>query len=139
MRKICALCLIAFYLVLASGEYECLLHCTADYLFSEKATVSLNKDSAADRKKGEAGADDEKCGDNCTCCYHHGSYVVKENVHTFFDFRLSATHLLLTPISTARFYFIPKIVNSSISWPRATGPPFISGTAIYLANQTFLI
>jgi hypothetical protein len=139
MKKSCALGLVAFYLLLTSGYYECVLHCTAEYLFSDKSTVSLSKDSDADHKKDKATDDDQKCGDDCTCCYHHGTYVVKENVYAFFNFQVSATHILLIPISTALLYFIPKIVNSSTSWPRATGPPFISGTSIYLANQTFLI
>ncbi|MEO6852222.1 hypothetical protein [Mucilaginibacter sp. UYCu711] len=139
MKKICAFCLTAFYLLLASGGYECVLHCTAEYLFTDKIEVFVSKDTDTNNKKGEATEDDDKCGADCTCCYHHGTYVVRENINAVVGFQLSAIHISLVPFVADKVYFIPQIVNNSISWPRATGPPFISGTAIYLANQTFLI
>lgn len=139
MTKICAFCVTAFYLILTSGQYECILHCTADYLFSEKTTVAKTKQPEADNKKDADEDSDGKCGADCTCCYHHGTYIVRENFNAFVDFQLSAIQIYLAPPSTDKVYFIPKIIKSSVDWPRATGPPFISGTSIYIANQTFLI
>jgi len=140
MRKFCALLMTSFYLLLTTGAYECLLHCTADLVFSQ-FNESRQLHPANDDHDQAKQADDDDCkkGD-CTCCYHHGNYVVKENFRATIDFQFSVSQIALAPRNQERYSsFISEIIKPSICWPRSTGPPFLFRQPIYISNRTLLI
>jgi hypothetical protein len=139
MRKICALIITSFYLLLSTGAYACLLHCTTDYLAAQlenkQATQITGKDHAHEEKDS-----DEDCGTgNCTCCYHHGTYVVKENSTITTHFIFPPADLGIVLLNTEGFFYIPLKMANKVSWPKATGPPFLHNQPIYISNKTLLI
>ena len=138
MKKICALAFIAFYLLLTTGAYACLLHCTTGYLFTQFATVEEVHHTHPDA--GKSKHKDSNCkSDNCDCCYRHGTYVVKENFNPGFDFQFSIDQVaIMLPVKT-HFFYVPQVVAKSKNWPRATGPPFVASQHIYITNRTLLI
>jgi hypothetical protein len=138
MKKICALAITAFYLLLTTGIYACLLHCTASYLFTNTAAARQMHQSHHDAGKDQDKDDDCKSG-NCDCCYHHGTYVVKENFSSNFDFQFSIGQAaVMLPVKVHLFY-VPQVIANLKSWPRATGPPFVASQPIYIYNKTLLI
>lgn len=138
-KKLGVFGLIAFYLLLTTGTYACLLHCATEFLSSQLGIEQENHKSAVDNDKGDAGKDDEKCGDDCSCCYHHGTYVVNENFGGSPDFQFSIVHVALLQPAPAQFTAIPAIIDNSIRWPGATGPPFGFSQPIYISNHSLLI
>ncbi len=140
MRKLCVFGLTAFYLLLTTGTYSCLLHCTTEFVFSKLGIIEQSNESAEnDSHAGDSDKEDEKCGDDCSCCYHHGTYVVNENFSRSFDFQFSITHVdLIKPVSI-QFSQIPTIVDNSVRWPNTTGPPFTLSQPIYISNRSLLI
>jgi hypothetical protein len=139
-KKLGVFGLIAFYLLLTTGTYTCLLHCTTEFLSSQLSIEQASHKLAVDNDhKEDAGKDDEKCGDDCSCCYHHGTYVVNENFNGSPDFQFSIVHFAILQPAPAQFSAIPAIISNSIRWPGATGPPFIFRQPIYISNRSLLI
>lgn len=138
MKKISALAITAFYLLLTTGAYACLLHCTADYLFANLPAQQQAHQAHHDAGKDQDEDDDCKSG-NCNCCYHHGIYVVKENFNSDFDLQFSIGQVtMILPVKT-HFFFVRQVTAKSKNWPRATGPPFVASQPIYIYNKTLLI
>ncbi|MEO7212008.1 MAG: hypothetical protein ABIX36_04360 [Mucilaginibacter sp.] len=128
-----------FYLLLSTGAYACLLHCATDYLATrlenrQEAQVT-DKDQAHNEKEG-----DEDCRNGeCNCCYHHGTYVVKENAKIGSHFSFHPTDLGILLLQTESCLYIPLKIANKVSWPRPNGPPFLRSQPIYLSNQSLLI
>ena len=140
MRKFCALGITTFYLLLTTGVYACLLHCTTEYLSLHLGTVPEIHQSDQDHGKGHEKDDDDDCrSGDCDCCYHHGVYVVKENFSSAFDFQFSIVHAAIIPLNKSYFIYTPEIVKNPVTWPRATGPPFLFSEPLYISNRTLLI
>ncbi|SEN07976.1 hypothetical protein SAMN05192574_102390 [Mucilaginibacter gossypiicola] len=139
MKKTCALVLISFYLLLATGAYACLLHCATDYVAAQFENKQDTRHTDGDDGRNEKENDDDCRSGNCTCCYHHGTYVVKEVAKGTTHFNQSLTDFGLPLLPTEAFLHIPLKITNKVSWPRSTGPPFISSKPIYLFNQAFLI
>lgn len=140
MRKLCVFGLTAFYLLLTTGTYSCLLHCSTEFVFSKLGVIEESHESAEnDSHKGDSDKEDEKCGDDCSCCYHHGTYVVNENFSSSVDFQFSIVHIAISHPTSIKFALIPTIVGTSVSWPSTTGPPFIVSQPIYISNNALLI
>jgi hypothetical protein len=149
MRKIGAISMAAFYLLLTTGVFACLLHCTEMYLFQPKVAMESHHDEAREKHKGnsehsegdkEAKDDDCGPGKNCDCCSKdHGLYLVKENLKD--SFRLQLTTLTLSVVP-APYISLPERLLSARelhSWPHTTGPPQLNRPPLYLFNRTLLI
>ncbi|QEC78805.1 hypothetical protein [Mucilaginibacter ginsenosidivorax] len=138
MKKIGALVITAFYLLLTTGVYTCVLHCTTGYLVANLAPPKQAHHSHQDAGKDQDDDDDCK-SDNCNCCYHHGTYVVKENFSPGFDFQFAIGQVaVMLPVNMHVFH-VPQATAKSKNWPRATGPPFVASQPIYIYNKTLLI
>lgn len=154
MRKIGAISLAAFYLLLTTGAFACLLHCTETFLFTtaKMSASQLAETHAEDadhhdeqKKPGTPKADHhgkkDDCGPgkDCKCCNKHGMYVVKENVNSSFEFAATVLAMALNPTSHTNFSFIPEFTNELVTWPHATGPPVGSQPPIYIKIRSLLI
>lgn len=134
MRKVGAIGFAAFYLLLSTGMFVCILHCSGTYLFKEKLTSSIDREQT--HRHSEAHCNKEK---DCDCCDEHGEYVVKENIPTtkptidgFVPFCLVAYQY--------RFQFKLSVVKAESHTSRQnTGPPVLKKQPVYIINQTFLI
>ncbi len=137
MKKAAILGMAAFYLLLTTGVYGCFLHCTVEYLVTQLGSNQYN--SPADHDNGDDAKDNDCKSGDCTCCYHHGTYVVNENIRSGIDFRAFIVQPTLIKFSQKHSFSTPEISKTAISWPKSTGPPFLSGQPIYISNRTLLI
>jgi hypothetical protein len=140
LRKTWAIILTAFYLSLSTGTYACLLHCSTDFLvaqFSSDTEIrSHEKGSPHDQAEDE---DDDCRSGNCSCCYHHGTYVIGENYHAQTAFTFHAMHAAALPAVNMARPDVPLTIKAHVSWPRATGPPYLAGLPLYISNRTLQI
>ncbi|MBD1395095.1 hypothetical protein [Mucilaginibacter glaciei] len=139
MKKNCAIIMTSFYLLLTTGVYACLLHCTADYISENLLKSAAIHAVTEEHEQDEKGEDDDCRKGDCDCCYHHGSYVVKENYHPVADYKLTAIHVAIIPSDRQLFFYVPEIFTPVISWPRSTGPPYFRSRPLYISNRTLLI
>lgn len=153
MRKIGAISLATFYLLLTTGVFACLLHCTEAYLFTSAKTSEFQhadhdedsdhhneqEKSSSHKADHQGKKDDCGAGKDCNCCEKHGTYVVKENVNSSFEFGAIALTIALNPTSLNDFSFIPEFSNELVTWPHTTGPPAGSQPPIYIKIRSLLI
>lgn len=76
MKKAAILTIATFYLLLTTGMYVCILHCTAECFVQPK--IAMHDDS----DKAHEGEEHKPCKnkDACDCCKKHGTYAIKENI-----------------------------------------------------------
>jgi len=149
MRKFGALSLAAFYLLLTTGTFVCLLHCTGAYFLSNpKFSSQVHIEHEPDHDDGHdahvAGNSHHhkkpcRDGKDCNCCDKHGNYVIKENLNYAFASQLTAPHLAALPLSYQQFSILPSVSETLITWPRTTGPPGASKSPLYIYNRSLLI
>jgi hypothetical protein len=148
MRKINAFILAGFYLLLSTGAFACMVHCTSELFFADalaenslsghalKANahvVTHTPHQHQQHKKDKCGA-----GKNCKCCRQHGMYVVRENVSPGAHDDLVQPVALL-PASVLNYITIACSPLATYCYPQATGPPAPSGTPLYLQFCSMLI
>src|SRR4051812_18337409 len=123
MKKFGAITLAAFYLLLTSGMFVCLVHCGAGYLFAgpghKKAGNQTSHQYAGEGQHHQAPADakghghKKPCGNDkdCSCCNQHDNYVIKENVNGGFEFQPTAFQVAvsvlpyqLSPVEPGVYY-----------------------------------
>lgn len=136
MRKVGAISFAAFYLLLTTGLFVCILHCSGAYLFKDKFSISLVHNSNNKEHKSKKTCNKEK---DCDCCKEHGEYVIKENIATHKQ-TINEPGLYCLPDQEKSFLYtfnttLVKIQISSMD----TGPPKVRKKPIYILNQTFLI
>ncbi|WP_292945706.1 hypothetical protein [Mucilaginibacter sp. 44-25] len=157
MRRFGAISLAAFYLLLTTGMFVCLVHCGAEFLFGKpeheltELAVDEHMDHGHDEKslqkhdndhgKGKAYGHKKSCGKDkdCSCCNQHGNYVIKENSTSSPEFQLSALHVapLFLPYDSAAP--VRGIFEAKISWFNATGPPRSAVQRLFITHRSLLI
>ncbi len=150
MRKINAFILAGFYLLLSTGAFACLVHCTSELFFTdalaeqvphghtEKAIGSntmahVPHQHQPHHKKSKCGA-----GKDCRCCREHGIYVVRENVSPIAHDELIQPAILL-PTGLFDYTSTSYVVSASNYYPRATGPLGQASIPLYLKFRSILI
>ncbi|MEZ2334611.1 hypothetical protein AB6735_03215 [Mucilaginibacter sp. RCC_168] len=157
MRKASAFVLATFYLLLSTGAFACIVHCTSKIFFSSNNEISQNTSDRCDDKKRPDSLylssfnhkqsadtshrhkkDDCGPGKNCDCCKKHGMYVVRENVQTSWQNNLIELVAALPPVTVKQTEFksVPVLLHD---YPRATGPPVVNYLPIYLKVRSLLI
>ena len=132
MKRAAVLSIAAFYLLLTTGMYVCVLHCTVEYFVSPKIAMHDNCDEAHE------GKEHKPCKDGCDCCKKHGSYVIKENIKPAGDFLpLQFAINLDHPVI---LNFIPEYpAATSLVWQDSNAPPWKSGKAISIQFRSLQI
>lgn len=153
MRKLGAIGLASFYLLLTTGMFVCLVHCSAEYFFAGSGyQLSAHDDDNGDddhtipanhngHHKGKEHGHKKPCGkgSGCSCCNQHGTYVVKENINGPLNHSLSAVPIVFYPIPYQLLAPDPEIYPRKVSWLNATGPPRVPDQPLYISHQSFLI
>lgn len=136
MKKVSAIGFAAFYLLLTTGLYVCILHCTTDYLlgtYGKEINAHSEKSGKHEEKKKDCDKDE-----NCSCCNEHGQYAVKENI-------LISSKIYATAINIAIFHAdIPGRLGSykevtAITWPHGNAPPSVLKQPLYISYRSLLI
>ncbi|MEZ2335060.1 hypothetical protein AB6735_05475 [Mucilaginibacter sp. RCC_168] len=134
MKRATVLSIAAFYLLLTTGMFVCLVHCTGQSLMgNQMAMQAMNHGSSPHHHKHNSKNDD------CDCCKKHGNYVIKENIKPAgVDVQAS-----LVAIVTRPFQLIPAatqyLVLNSFKLSLGKAPPGLSGKAIAIQQRSLQI
>lgn len=131
MKKAAVLVMAAFYLLLTTGMFVCILHCSAERL-GKTPVMAMAKMPGHEHHK--------KCahGDDCGCCKKHGEYVVKENIKPGVDYQFSLIAAIVAyPASPAFFAPKPRLIN--YAWADVKGPPGRSGKSLSIQLHSLQI
>jgi len=134
MKRATVLSIAAFYLLLTTGMFVCLVHCTGQSLMgNQMAMHAMNRKTAQHHHKHNSKNDD------CDCCKKHGNYVIKENIKPAgVDVQAS-----LVAIVTRPFQLIPAatqyLVLNSFKLSLGKAPPGLSGKAIAIQQRSLQI
>ena len=153
MRKFGAFGLAAFYLLLTTGMFVCLVHCSAEYLFGKTTTeVIAHQDddhdhetlpAAGKHQAHEKGKDHKKsCGEgkDCSCCNKHDNYVIKENSSAAPELQLSTMQVAAFPAAYQSGLALQiGIYQEKVSWLNATGPPRSKSQSLFIKYRSLLI
>uniref|UniRef100_F4C149 Uncharacterized protein n=1 Tax=Sphingobacterium sp. (strain 21) TaxID=743722 RepID=F4C149_SPHS2 len=136
MRKVGAINFAAFYLLLTTGLFVCILHCSGNYLFKDESSTSLAHNSDSKEHKSKKSCDK---GKDCDCCKEHGEYVIKENITTQKQ-TLDGPGLYCLLGQEKRFLYTFNATEVKLQvCSMDTGPPKVRKKPIYILNQTLLI
>lgn len=157
MRKFGAFGLAAFYLLLTTGMFVCLVHCGAEFLLEksgheltalalddhmgdghdEESLAGHDSDHHEDKEHGHK----KSCGEgkDCSCCNQHGNYVIKENSSASMEFQLSALQVAVIFLPYDSAAPVRGIYEAKVSWLNATGPPRSAVQPLFLKYRSLLI
>lgn len=150
MRKVSALFLATFYLMLSTGAFACIVHCTSVLIIADQSkSVKKNADNCDDEKadahtragisnKHRHKKDDCRSGKNCNCCKKHGMYIVRENFDSCSENKLVHPLATLPPLVPFQ-YNLRNFQVSLPDHPTANSPPPINVIPIYLKVRSLLI
>ena len=124
MKKAVAFSMAAFYLLLTTGMFVCIVHCTAESLTVKSGMASSHNHCKKDK--------------DCDCCKKHGSYVIRENIKPGSDFRV------LLPASSICYEQLPDLIyqqikQNNISCTNSHAPPGKSGKVISIRFHSLQI
>lgn len=130
MKKAAVLSIAAFYLLLTTGMFVCLVHCAAENIIAAPEmvmTMPMNHhgmDCCKQSKKD--------------CTKTHGSFVVKENIKPATEVHFTQTALPVPHLQLTAFVVAGPFTQ--VTLPQQTkAPPDRSGKAIIIQNHSFLI
>jgi hypothetical protein len=126
MKKAAILFLAAFYLLLTTGRFVCVVHCGAEKLFAkpEMQMAGMHKNCTG--------------GNECGCCQKHGSLIIKENFKPGYDFQFTQSAFIIAQIRVAGF-LLNAPASPQIIPEYANAPPGKSGKAISIQFRSLLI
>lgn len=133
----------AFYLLLTTGMYVCIVSCGTTHLM-ELLAGNVSPESHSDDEKHNHCQEQSKkdCDGNedCSCCKKHGDYTVKENVKPDSTFQLLEIPIIAESIGYLVFFDDYSFETITNEWPRnhAPPPPGIS-TLIFIKLHSLLI
>jgi len=121
MKKAAILCMLAFYLLLTTGMYVCLLHCSSEMLVAKSAMHMPVADPCQSQDSGHGKTDKAH-----SCKKNHGNYVIKENLETKSDIQFAGVWALSTPLLVCQFA-VRADVRTSVRRADCGAPPWQSG------------
>jgi hypothetical protein len=130
MKQAAILSMAAFYLLLTTGMFVCIVHCSAETLAAKPPMHMVNFGHPAKKHC--------KNDKNCDCCKKHGNYVIKENIKPYFEWQFSpgvgaADNLIIhSSILTA-------LEIGSPPWTNINAPPGMTGKDIFLKIHSLRI
>lgn len=127
MKKAAAITLAAFYLLLTTGMFVCIVHCTAQHFIRPK--MAMHSGHSHRGCKG---------GKGCSCCDKHGSYAVKENIKPAMEFYSFQAAALTHPQAYVTPSILYPVIHNLIR-EDSNGPPGVSGKDISIRFRSLLI
>jgi hypothetical protein len=141
MRKTCAISFAAFYLLLTTGMFVCIVHCAGEYLLKPQVSNNHHSEEAKSHDEGKPHSDEkEPCSKDkdCKCCDQHGQYAISENIQSAGSPLFCVIAILTFPTDSKDLFNFHKEVKS-MDWPKGNAPPGILKIPLYISNRTLLI
>jgi bacterioferritin-associated ferredoxin len=131
MKKAAVFSMAAFYLLLTTGMFVCIVHCAAESMVKKPAmAMAHNHDHQPKKHCGN--------GSGCDCCKQHGAYVVKENLKPGFNYQFSPTAVLIA-FAVPEGLFTTKQQVTNYCWTDTKAPPGKSGKALSIQLRSLQI
>lgn len=134
MKKFAAISMASFYLMLTTGMFVCILHCSAGYVLKPSKINSSQCSHSSRTHNGNACTQDK----DCSCCKAHGEYVIKENLQPGGDVHFAATAIAIHFASLSLSANLPKTILAT-SWPKSNAPPGSLKEPRYISFRSILI
>lgn len=141
MKRKAVIGFAAFYLLLSTGLYVCIVTCGSDWVIDQLTFVpsSLNdRDQHAETDHTET---EQKCngGEDCPCCKKHGTYTVTENIKPLADDQLHSLTFLNAIINYSNFQLRHQHVPDKVVLAKTNAPPPGDAIPIFISIHSFLI
>jgi hypothetical protein len=133
MKRATIIGMAAFYLLLTTGMFVCVVHCSAQNLVSTPHMTMAHAGMGMHNVK-------KHCDGNkdCDCCKKHGNYVVKENIKPGFELQFAQTGILVEqPVTIYNYSTWPAI--STVSWTEGKAPPGKTGKLLSIQYRSLQI
>jgi len=140
MKKFAIGSIAAFYLLLTTGMFVCIVHCAGNYFFHPQIALHDDHDEDHEANEEHHHQKEKDCkGDkDCSCCNKHDNFVIKENFKPGLDF-----HTPEIAILTCHSFFVNLITDYPVirlsAWQQSNAPPGVSGKSIIIKFRTLLI
>ena len=135
MKRVAVLSIAAFYLLLTTGMFVCLVHCTGQSLMGNKMAMQAMDHKVAQHHHHKHNTK----SDDCDCCKKHGNYVIKENIKpASVDAQAPVMAIITRPFQTipaATHYIFLNTFKLSLG----NAPPGLSGKAIAIQQCSLQI
>jgi len=143
MKKKAAIFMAAFYLLLITGGYVCIISCGSNHLIELVASNDSSKGHSHDAKEKHSEAKSEKHCDgdeDCSCCKKHGNYSVKENIKPDTNFQILELPAIAINDGIGTFSSIYSFQPTANKWPKNHAPPPPgTSTPIFIKLHSLLI
>lgn len=128
MKKAAVLSITAFYLLLTTGMFVCMVHCTAaSFASTPVMPMAMGHHDMACCKQSKK-----------DCSKKHSNYVIKENIKPATEVQFAQIAVPAPQLQLANFAIVTPFVQ--VILPQQTkAPPDKSGRAIIIQNHSFLI
>ena len=134
MKRAAVLSIATFYLLLTTGMFVCLVHCTGESLMGNQTAMQAMNHKAAHHHHKHSSKNDD-----CDCCKKHGNYVIKENIKPVgVDTQFPVVAIVTRPfqsITAATHYIVLNTFKLSLG----KAPPGLSGKAIAIQQRSLQI
>jgi hypothetical protein len=135
MKKTAILSIAAFYLLLTTGMFVCLIHCAGESVFQPKMVMQAMNHATHHGKHHQHNTKDK----DCDCCNKHSNYVIKENIKPA-TVDVQAPQLAALP---RQFNYVPVTdaytALNILPLPYGKAPPGISGKALSIQLRSLQI
>ncbi|MES2875747.1 MAG: hypothetical protein V4708_18630 [Bacteroidota bacterium] len=126
MKRKAAIGFAAFYLLLITGGYGCIISCGSNHLMDLVASNDLFKGPSHSGKEKHSEAKSEKHCDgdeDCSCCKKHGNYAVKENIKPDTNFQILELPIIAINEGFGTFSSLYSFEPTVNEWPKSHAPP----------------
>ncbi|WP_276347963.1 hypothetical protein [Daejeonella sp. JGW-45] len=126
MKKSAAIFMAAFYLLLITGGYACIISCGSNDLMEFVTSNDSSNDHSHNGKEKHSEAKSEKHCDgdeDCSCCKKHGNYSVKENIKPDTNFQILELPAIAINYRFGTFSTIYSFQPTANEWPKNHAPP----------------
>jgi hypothetical protein len=129
VKKIYAFSLMAFYVLLTTGMFVCIVDCSVHHtVATPTAKMDCSTMHCAKKQHG-----------NNDCCKKHGTYLVKENIKPGYDTKISLSTAYIQQALTLRPYLKAAVyVNYSFNLT-GKAPPGRTGKFISIQYHSLQI
>jgi len=133
MKKAAVLGLAAFYLLLTTGTFVCMVYCSAQNMAGKPAMNIACTDSNRPHHKKDCAN-----GNNHRRCYKHGDYIIKENIKPGSEFK-TVPVVVLVNFRWRHLFSVELPLNTDYSMAAVNAPPCKSGKNISIQLHSLLI
>lgn len=124
MKK-AAVCMAAFYLLLITGMYACIVSCGSGHIKDFLASNFYSSNHKIEQEVHCAAESEKHCDgeEGCPCCEKHGKYTVKENIKPDSTFELLQIPALAVSYGHSISYNTFSVERTVNTWPNSHAPP----------------